>query len=921
MIRLEDFPRPKDDNGRGIHWSASPYHLSGYELDYWMSELQAMGIKWVKVIDDGGGSSAELCRRLVDIGIMPVVRLYIGNPGHVQSRNLEAIRRLIDIGALYFETNNEPELAIEWEDGVVPRNWLDIVVGNFIIDASEIIGLGGYPAFPAMGVGTIVNPFKLIVSSGRQDLFENGAWLAIHNYVLNHPLDYPFDSVNQTGQLLTQGEYESDRWIWDNDPLSVINRLRTEGAKPGVTLRDDATCWLAYALWNEQLVEAFGHSVPIMSTEGGVVVGDRQDGRYGRNNVSRHEQVTLWIQDFLVSSAPTWYFTVFHWLIANNAMGQNRPGWETQCWYGDWWDKEFNLAGRLPVVDALKVTAPTVRPGVISSGVIHGYLTDLKHLPVATRRLKALRDGQVIRETESCGDGVYRFIGLPPGTYSIIVDKVLGFAAHDLTLLPHAVVAQDLQVPDPLSAVGGQLTDLSGQPKPMQTVVLTQAGQNVGSMVSNGQGFYGFSPLTAGTYLIGLPGAVPEQVQVDGQRPLTQNLVVPADQSFEFRVVTRRLLPQSESKGRHVFYGVVRDEVGGPIDGIKIEMSWTGAAPRTAFPVAVTGSDPGKPRGYFEFIHTSGEFALRLLDAIWPAPPADKLKTRDLPGQLPDQSVSYEIVFQLVRVTSVPADSVITGTLVRGIEGMNVILRAGDTVLSSALPANGSFRFDKLRAGSYNLEVDGPGVIARAIVVDGRSTVNLLPIDISFGRRGVIQGTVSDLTGKPLPNLQVLLRRDQQEIARSQTNVQGYYRFDPLWGGTYVVEVADPPTKTSAIVISGSQVQTVNLFVPRQVERKAVQHYVLFGSASAAGTRTNLRLAQRYVLVVGAAVGFDPGEAAHAERVTIIGDEQTVSQDTERRLREAGCEVGRLGGDSYAIGEAIARLLENRQRTDSMSNR
>ena len=37
MIRLEDFPRPKDDNGRGIHWSASPYHLSGHELDPWLT--------------------------------------------------------------------------------------------------------------------------------------------------------------------------------------------------------------------------------------------------------------------------------------------------------------------------------------------------------------------------------------------------------------------------------------------------------------------------------------------------------------------------------------------------------------------------------------------------------------------------------------------------------------------------------------------------------------------------------------------------------------------------------------------------------------------------------------------------------------------------------------------------------------------
>ena len=73
----------------------------------------------------GAARPSTFCCRLVEIGIMPVVRLYIGNPGHVGPRNLQAIERLIHAGAFYFETNNEPDLAIEWPDGVVPRNWLE----------------------------------------------------------------------------------------------------------------------------------------------------------------------------------------------------------------------------------------------------------------------------------------------------------------------------------------------------------------------------------------------------------------------------------------------------------------------------------------------------------------------------------------------------------------------------------------------------------------------------------------------------------------------------------------------------------------------------------------------------------------------------------------------------------------------------
>ena len=115
-MRLEDFPRPKDDNRRGVHWSASIYHPKGSALDFWINELQAMHIKWVKLLDDSGGSSLEVCQRLIAADIMPVVRLWRGepNPGHIGGREEDTIRRLVAIGVRYFETNNEPDLPAEW---------------------------------------------------------------------------------------------------------------------------------------------------------------------------------------------------------------------------------------------------------------------------------------------------------------------------------------------------------------------------------------------------------------------------------------------------------------------------------------------------------------------------------------------------------------------------------------------------------------------------------------------------------------------------------------------------------------------------------------------------------------------------------------------------------------------------------------
>ena len=97
---ISDFPRPPFDNGRGVHWSTRVYHPTGEDLQFWIDELHAMEIKWVKLLDDSGGSSIDLCRALLDNGIMPVVRLYreYPNPGHLGGREIEALPKHRDLG-------------------------------------------------------------------------------------------------------------------------------------------------------------------------------------------------------------------------------------------------------------------------------------------------------------------------------------------------------------------------------------------------------------------------------------------------------------------------------------------------------------------------------------------------------------------------------------------------------------------------------------------------------------------------------------------------------------------------------------------------------------------------------------------------------------------------------------------------------
>ena len=59
---LHDYPRPKGDTGIGVHWSAGYPAVVGIGQirDFWLPELQAMGVKWVKLAQyDGGLELAE----------------------------------------------------------------------------------------------------------------------------------------------------------------------------------------------------------------------------------------------------------------------------------------------------------------------------------------------------------------------------------------------------------------------------------------------------------------------------------------------------------------------------------------------------------------------------------------------------------------------------------------------------------------------------------------------------------------------------------------------------------------------------------------------------------------------------------------------------------------------------------------------
>ncbi len=61
---------------------------------------------------------------------------------------------------------------------------------------------------PATAIGTQWDFIGKIIEHGGRDLFDGPVWMAIHNYDINHPLDYPYDAVNQKGEAIAEEEYK-----------------------------------------------------------------------------------------------------------------------------------------------------------------------------------------------------------------------------------------------------------------------------------------------------------------------------------------------------------------------------------------------------------------------------------------------------------------------------------------------------------------------------------------------------------------------------------------------------------------------------------------------------------------------------------------------------------------------------------------
>jgi|GEM_PF-5965392 len=346
---LATYPRPNQDTGIGIHWSADTGN--GYDTNTAQNvicPLKQMGISWIKVVANHT-EEVNFARVMKQNDIEPIVRLYRPQPepNTLPTQDLEAVDQYVAAGVSYFESSNEPNLTGEWQGNALPEctQAATQTVQAWVQDALHIQERGGYPVFPALAPGGNCDDVQFLINSFN--------WLKANICPLadgtSGSCTNLFDATHSNGKPAVVGMHNYD-FNHDN---------QKDGSGNIQFYNDDSNAFLKFITYNNIIIAALGRSVPILGTEDGTVVGDNQDSRFPQTDASWHRDVTVGIAKYQMSNTSPYFFNTAFWLALPNA---DNSTWKNAAWFN------LDYSSALPsTLDTLKNLPKTTRNGVAYS--------------------------------------------------------------------------------------------------------------------------------------------------------------------------------------------------------------------------------------------------------------------------------------------------------------------------------------------------------------------------------------------------------------------------------------------------------------------------------------------------------------------------------------------------------------------------
>lgn len=282
-LSLEAYPRPLEDNGWGMHWiptvSSSPE-----VVDRFVAELKDMGVKWVTFLNEGTniGANDYLVKRLVESGMMPIMRVYTPGLVPIEGDLGAMVRHYRNLGVSYFQIYNEPNLALE--NGGRPPS-VDRYLDLWIPAAKQVLAGGGLPGFGALSPSGDVDDraflsaaLERLAERGEEDIL-NRAWLSMHNYAGPRPLEDP------------------------------------DG-------------FLRFRQYAEIMRSHLGRVIPIIGTEAGTYVGPSC-------SEERQAELVTGAYQYMAERCEPYCLAYSYWVVANKEGGGHDSNWEEHALFGE----------------------------------------------------------------------------------------------------------------------------------------------------------------------------------------------------------------------------------------------------------------------------------------------------------------------------------------------------------------------------------------------------------------------------------------------------------------------------------------------------------------------------------------------------------------------------------------------------------
>lgn len=263
-----------------------------------------MKVRWMVILNDDAsvGNNDYLVSQLVSNGIMPIMRIYTPQGQPISGDIGALVKHYRPLGVYYYQLYNEPNLNVENPDGVPD---VDKYLDKWLPAAKAVSQAGGLPGIGSLAPGGnfddmefLKQTFDKIKQRGEIARLDN-AWLSMHNYTLNHPLNYIKDSNG----------------------------------------------FMKFKWYDSVVKDKLGREMPIIGTEGGTYVEGSDDKTFPAIDQARQVQMVTDAYKYMKNREP-YNFAYSYWIIANEEGGGSDPGFSHQAL--------FKKSGKSPIVEALK---------------------------------------------------------------------------------------------------------------------------------------------------------------------------------------------------------------------------------------------------------------------------------------------------------------------------------------------------------------------------------------------------------------------------------------------------------------------------------------------------------------------------------------------------------------------------------------